>query len=90
MKKSYSVRPARYAKGKMVVSKIESDGWKSRFDRLVEALGGKWVHRDGGYQLSPKKLAKFEQLFADGWDGSFFGDRLIAPKNICGKAVSMI
>jgi len=89
MNKIYSVRPARYAKGKMVVSKIESDGYKSRFGRLVEVLGGKWVHRDHGYQLSPTKLAKFEQLFADGWDGSFFGDRLIAPKNLCGKNVAM-
>jgi len=46
MNKPYSVRHARYAKGKMVVSANKTDGWKNRFDRLVEALGGKWVHRD--------------------------------------------
>lgn len=87
MKTEYRIRPARYAKGKMVVSKIESDGFKSRFDRLVEVLGGKWVHRDRGYQLSPKRMELFERLFQEGWDGSYFSDALIVPKELFGKTV---
>jgi hypothetical protein len=53
------------------------DGWKSRAARLCEALNAYYSHRLQ-YVLSPGKFAKFEELYAAGWDANFISRELIA------------
>lgn len=66
---SYQIVDARYAEGKKVIQAKDSrDGYKGRASYLAEALGGRWVHRSGGYVISPAGAAKFEKLFAAGFD----------------------
>lgn len=78
----YTITPARYAKGKMVIRPTsDGTGFKTRAACLAGAkgIGGKWVHRSGGYTVSPSAAALFERLYADGWDASFFTGELIPP-----------
>ena len=73
---AYSIAPARYAKGKMVIVPTrDGSGFKTRAARLAGAngIGGKWVHRSGGYTVSPAAARRFERLYAEGWDASIFG-----------------
>jgi hypothetical protein len=56
------------------------DGYKTRAARLAEALKGRWTHRAGGYVVSPTKAAKFERLYAEGWDGCYMTATLVPPK----------
>lgn len=62
---------ARLAAGKMVLRTkyLKNPGFKGPAAYLAEALGGKWVHRDHGYQLTPDKMTLWKQLHAAGWDG---------------------
>lgn len=66
----WQVSDARYAKGKRVVqiTPDKPDGFKGCGERLAQALGGKWTHRDHGYQLSPSRAELFKRLITDGWD----------------------
>lgn len=65
----YQIVDARYAEGKKVIQAKDSrDGFKGRASYLAEALGGRWVHRSGGYVISPAGAEKFEKLFAAGFD----------------------
>lgn len=66
---SYTITPARYSKGNMLVV-CESDGthFKTRYDRLAEAFSGRYTHREHGYIMSPKAAQRFEQAVKDGWN----------------------
>jgi hypothetical protein len=70
----YTVRGARYAKGMLLVRVRSESGLKSRAARLLGALKCRWTNREGGYICSPTKFAKFERLFSEGRDASFFGE----------------
>lgn len=83
MMADYTISPAHYAKGKLVISCMPSgDGWKTRAIRLVEAkgIGGRYVNRSRGYHVSPAGAARFEKLYAEGWDASSFTRELEPPK----------
>ncbi len=56
---------ARYAKGKWV-AKTPSDGsgWKTRSMFLIEDHGGKWIHRDEGYQITAKQMERIKGAVA--------------------------
>ena len=76
----YSISKARYAKGKMVVRiRPDGTGFKTRSSRLIEALGGKWVHRDHGYQVSQATASRFESLYGQGYDGATYDKKLVDP-----------
>lgn len=77
----YRISSARYAKGKMLVRCPSPDGYKTRAARLIgDGLKGRWTNREGGYVASPTKAAKFEKLFAEGWDACTVTSELVPPK----------
>lgn len=78
----YTIAPARYAKGKVVVRCPSTDGYKTRAAYLAAAkgIGGKYVGRSGGYTMSPSAAKKFERLYAEGWDAKHDG-QLIPPRD---------
>lgn len=75
-----AVKPARYAKGMMLVQAPGLAGFKSRGSRLAEALKGKWTHREKGYVMSKAKAEKLKKLYDEGWDADFMSKELIPPK----------
>jgi hypothetical protein len=77
---AYTIQDYRYAKGKQCLRPVpDGSGWKTRAARLAEGCGGRWVHRAGGYLMSAAGLAKFERLYAAGWDANGFTGKLEAP-----------
>ncbi|MER9615588.1 hypothetical protein [Mesorhizobium sp. M0207] len=78
---SYSIGRARYAKGMLAVRCPSSTGYKTRAARLIgDGLNCRWSGRERAYIASPSKVAKFEKLFAGGWDASSFSGALEAPR----------
>lgn len=76
----YTLRPARYAKGKQALSTPSTDGWKTRAGRLAERLAnGRYSGREHAYIFSSSAAARFERLFALGWDASPFDGALLPP-----------
>lgn len=65
----FSLSPSRYNKTKIVLKiRVENDSdYKIPGMLLAEALGGKWTHRDGGYQLSPLRAKQWNALHEAGW-----------------------
>lgn len=78
MTPEYSISPARYAKGMMIVHCPSTDGYKTRAAYLACALKARYTNRCNGYVMSPAKARKFEVLYADGWDATCLGT-LIPP-----------
>jgi hypothetical protein len=76
----YTTQQARYAKGQHLVRPVNSDGTKGRAERLLCALNCRWTNRERGFVVSPSKLKRFEQFFADGWDACFFTKQLQKPE----------
>lgn len=77
---TYSIAPARYAKGKCVVQcrALVPDGYKTEGAWLAEALGGRWVHRSHGHQMAPSRARAWMRLFLAGFEASrkyFAGDK---------------
>jgi hypothetical protein len=73
--KLYTVQPARYAKGQILVQTVPNGtGLKIREDRLLCALNCRYTHRERGYVCSPSKVRKFEHYLAEGWDATIFGE----------------
>ena len=69
---AYTITTARYAKGKFVIqSPQREDKLKSEVHWLCENIGGRWVHRDHGYQVSKRQAANFERLLKMGFKGCF-------------------
>ncbi|KFL31722.1 hypothetical protein JP75_06515 [Devosia riboflavina] len=77
----YSVSPARYAKGMLAVKCPSPNGYKTRAARLIgDGLKCRWSNRERAYIVPPTKLARFEVLFAEGWDASTFTGKLEEPR----------
>ena len=54
--------PARYAKGKLVArTPGDGSGFKTPAAYVIERLGGKYVHRDRGYQVSPRQAERIKR-----------------------------
>ena len=82
MSEDYEIKPARYARGQMlVVCRSDGSGWKTRAMALCEALNGRWTNREKGYVMSPTKAVKFEKLYTAGWSGNVVNGEFIAPKD---------
>lgn len=65
----YSIAEARYSRGNFIVRCPSSDGMKTRAARLIgDGLNCRWVGRGKGYVASPSKVAKFEALYAAGFN----------------------
>jgi hypothetical protein len=78
----YTIRPARYAKGKVAICcKSNGSGWKTRAMLLAERLAnGRYSGREKAYILSPSAASRFERLYAEGWSASNFSNALYPPK----------
>lgn len=77
----FSISKARYAKSMMAVRCPSLDGYKTRAARLASKLSNwRYSGREGAYIMSATKAAKFERLFAEGWDALAFNGELIAPR----------
>ena len=64
-----------------VVIRPEQDGiYKTRAARLLDALKGRWSHRQRGYVVSETKAVKFARLYAAGYDATIISRELIAPE----------
>lgn len=71
-------------KGRIVANAKPNQGLKTREHYVIEACGGKWVHRHEGYVLSDTKEATLRKLCELGWHGTsgIAGpQRLIHPKD---------
>lgn len=67
--KAPTTSPARYAKGKVVMTcPSDGSGWKTRAMRLAEAHGGRYVNRSHGYVMAPSSAAKALELWHRGFD----------------------
>lgn len=80
----YTIAPARYAgrwngKPQIAVTCPSDTMFKSRAARIMGALNARYSGRERAYIVSPAKAAKFERLFAEGWDGNTFTGNLVAP-----------
>lgn len=76
-----AVNPARYAKNMMAVRcPSVGSGWKTRAHRLAAALArDRYSGREHAYIMSRPAAARFERLYAEGWDAGFMDRKLIAP-----------
>lgn len=63
LKDSYTIKPARYAKGKMAIHcKPDGSGWKTLAALIVSAMPGvRYSGRESSYIVSPRCATKFEQ-----------------------------
>lgn len=69
---AYSIHPARYAKGKLIIRTPSRDGYKTRAERIAgDGLGLSYAHRSGGYTASPSQAERFERLYLAGFDASW-------------------
>lgn len=77
----YTITDARYAKGQKLVKAVPSGtGLKSRAERLIgDGLKGRYTNRERGYVVSPAKAARFEEMYAQGWDASAITGKLEPP-----------
>jgi hypothetical protein len=64
----------------LLVRVSNDTGFKSRAERLIESLGGRWTNRESGYVMSSAAVAKLEKLHAAGFDADirYFADSPIA------------
>lgn len=76
---SFSIKPARYAKGKVSVSAPGHEGFKTRAGRLAEGCGGSYSRRESSYIMSPKQAETFYAKFHAGWDYSPIENEMKAP-----------
>jgi hypothetical protein len=79
----FSFEPYRYAKGKVVLRKpANGDGFKSRIDRLAEAMGARYVGRARGYVLSQSAAKKMTAHYLAGSDANAFTGELIGQAQL--------
>lgn len=82
MRTHYTIRPYRYAKGKVVVKTPPLRGeWRTRAGRLA-ATFGRWVNRAGGYVMSPASASRFEEFYREGWDACTITRSRVAPTSV--------
>lgn len=80
MTQDYTITKARYSKGNLLVHCPSDNGYKTRAARLIgDGLNCRWVGRGKGYVASPAKVAKFEALYAAGFDASTFSGSIYHP-----------
>lgn len=77
----YTINKARYAKRSMAIRCPSTTGYKTRAARLVEGLKGRYSNREDAYIVSLTKAAKFEKLYAEGWDGRHMTAEIYLPAN---------
>lgn len=80
----YTIKPAKYSgrwngKPQMAVSCPSDTMFKSRASRIMGALNARYSGRERAFIVSPTKAAKFETLFAAGYDANTWSRELIAP-----------
>lgn len=76
----YVIGKARYAKGQMTVRGTAPGPYKDRAKRLIgDGLNCRWSGRERAYIASPSKVAKFEALYASGFDASAFSGSIYHP-----------
>ena len=75
-----TIKPARYAKNMMLIQVPSEGGWKNRGQRLAEAVGGRWTHRERGFIMSKTKAKRFMRFYEEGWDAEFMSNKLIPPE----------
>lgn len=76
----YTIGNARYSRtGAKVIHTPSPDGYATRAQRLARGLKCRWSHRQHGYVCTPSKAAKFERLYAAGWDANSFTYELQEP-----------
>jgi hypothetical protein len=64
-----NIRNARYAKSSIVATPEDSRGiMKGREARLLDALNGRYSHREGGYILPASKRQFLEAMTTHRWD----------------------
>lgn len=82
-KNTYTVTPARYSKGMMLV-RVEADGsgMMNRAMRLCCALNARWTNRERGYVMSPKKVERLAKLLAEGRDASLKFDSIYSARYV--------
>jgi hypothetical protein len=70
---SFTVSPARYAKGKVVIHCHENGhGTKTRAMRIIgDGLGAKWAGRENAYIASSAQSERLQRLFDAGFDASY-------------------
>jgi len=80
MTAAYTISDYRYAANSVSVRPTpDGSGWQTRAARLAGAMKARWCHRAGGYLMSPAKAARFERMYAEGYDGNSFTGELIPP-----------
>lgn len=62
----YTILPARYAKGRVLVQAPGIGGWKSPAGCMAEHVGGRYTHREGGYVMSPAAAERMVALLRAG------------------------
>lgn len=77
----YQITNAKYAKGMMKLRvPPSSDGFRGRAGRLGHAIArGRYSNREHGYIISKAAAAKFEKLYAEGWDANTWSGELEPP-----------
>lgn len=72
MSNAYTIFPASYAKGKVIIRAPSSNGFKTRAACLAgDGLGLNYVGRSKGYTASPAQAERFERLYVAGFDASY-------------------
>ena len=76
----YTIKRPRKSIG-YAIEAPSTDGYKTRAARLLESLGGRYTGRDKAYILPYTKVARFRQLYAEGWDANVISRDLVPPRN---------
>lgn len=66
----YTVRPAKYAKGKVAVETPSTNDLKTRAARIMSAIAQNYSRREHAYIVSPRQAEKFLEAFHSGKDGA--------------------
>lgn len=77
---AYTIGPARYATGQMIVQCAPDGAFKSRAARLIgDGLRCRYSKRCRGYIASPSKAKRFEALYTAGYDASVLTGEVYLP-----------
>lgn len=93
LKSTYTIRPARYAKGKMAVyckPDPSGEGWKMLAATIISGMPGvTYSHRERSYICSPSRAAKFEAEITRAQEVSA-RQELIDEAHAAGRAIDHI
>jgi DNA topoisomerase IB len=77
----FTVSKARYAKNSVAVRAKSEGDYKSRAQRLAEAVGGRWSNREHAYIMSESKARRLQKLHDDDYDANPYSGKLEPPKS---------